>query len=59
MNTIAIVMGANPLTAEKDMEEVRQFELKLANISTLSGNSNIPYYLIILLLQIPISLWIS
>ena len=49
MNTIAIVMGANPLTAEKDMEEVRQFELKLANISTLSGNSNIPYYLIILL----------
>ena len=38
MNTVAIVMGASPSTAEKDMEEVRQFELKLANISTISGD---------------------
>ena len=51
MNTVAIVMGANPLTAEKDMEQVRQFELKLANISTLSGNINIAHYFIFMLVK--------
>ena len=44
MRSVAVVMGANPVTAEKDMQEVRQFELKLANISTLSGINDVHTY---------------
>ena len=38
MKEVAIEMGANPVSAANDMQDVLQFELKLASISTLSGN---------------------
>ena len=38
MTEVAIEMGANPVSAANDMQDVLQFELKLASISTLSGN---------------------
>ena len=42
MTEVAIEMGANPVSAENDMQDVLQFELKLASISTLSGNMCFP-----------------
>ena len=38
MTEVAIEMGASPVSAANDMQDVLQFELKLASISTLSGN---------------------
>ena len=42
MTEVAIEMGANPVSAANDMQDVLQFELKLASISTLSGNMCFP-----------------
>ena len=42
MTEVAIEMGANPVSADNDMQDVLQFELKLASISTLSGNMCFP-----------------
>ena len=55
MTEVAIEMGANPVSAENDMQDVLQFELKLASISTLSGNMCFLYiigYFHIIILQI-------
>ena len=38
MVSVAVTMGASQETAEKDMQEVHDFELQLANISSISGN---------------------
>ena len=43
MTEVAIEMGANPVSAANDMQDVLRFEFKLASISTLSGNMCFPY----------------
>ena len=43
MTEVAIEMGAHPVSAANDMQDVLQFELKLASISTLSGNMRFLY----------------
>ena len=37
MVSVAVTLGASEERAEKDMKEVHDFELQLANISSLSG----------------------
>ena len=59
MTEVAIEMGASAVSAENDMQDVLQFELKLASISTLSGNMCflwlIGYFYIITYLMFPFS----
>ena len=38
MISVAMTMGATEERAVKDMKEVQEFEIQLANISTLSGD---------------------
>lgn len=38
MISVAMTMGATEERAGKDMKEVQEFEIQLANISTLSGD---------------------
>ena len=38
MISVAMTMGATEETAGTDMKEVQDFEIQLANISTLSGD---------------------
>ena len=46
MVSVAVTLGASQETAEKDMQEVHDFELQLANISSISGNINVTRYCI-------------
>ena len=56
MISVAMTMGATEETAGTDMKEVQDFEIQLANISTLSGDKyqissykihSLPFFLLI------------
>ena len=42
MTTIATMLGADEVTAQRDMTDMLEFEIKLANVSTLLSHSLCP-----------------
>ena len=47
MVSVAVTLGASEESAEKDMKEVHDFELQLANISSLSGLNHLKLSIVI------------
>ena len=47
MVSVAVTLGASEERAEKDMKEVHDFELQLANISSLSGLNHLKSNIVI------------
>ena len=45
MTSVAVALGANSSIAHRDMKEVMQLEIALANISTIAGTPLIDNFL--------------
>ena len=46
MVSVAVTLGASEERAKKDMKEVHDFELQLANISSLSGCTHLKFNIV-------------